>query len=196
MAENDERLRASYNNEEPLEILIERLNECADFATASGKPVLETQLFRIAYGLVAETGKYPEDFRAWRNQDDKSWTTFQDHFIEAQADLRESPQTSCQDGYRANNLVGIEEAFANLAQATAVTNLTDANRHLETQEAAQAINMATKDPAMETMSNLIQQLQGEIKTLKSKQSGHSTKKTNSSIYSSSYKKGYWWISKY
>ena len=50
---------------------------------------MKTQLFRIAYGLVAETGKYPEECRAWRNQDEKSWITFQSHFIEAHADLRE-----------------------------------------------------------------------------------------------------------
>ena len=72
--------------------------------------------------------------------------------------------------------MGIKEAFANLAQATAedraaVTNLTDANRHLATQVAAKANNMATKGVAMETMSNIIQQLQEEINTLKSKQAG-------------------------
>ena len=82
-SENDERLQASYNAKEPLKSLIERLNECADFATASGKPVSEMELVRIAYRLVAETGQYPEDCRAWRNQDEKSWTYFQDHFIEA-----------------------------------------------------------------------------------------------------------------
>ena len=99
MTANNERLRASYNSEEPLESLIERLDECADFATAAGEPVSETQLVRIAYGLVTETGQYPEDCRSWKNQDDKSWTTFQDHFIEAQADLRERQQTSRQGGY-------------------------------------------------------------------------------------------------
>ena len=88
MAANNERLRAYYNAEEALESLVERLNECADLATAACKPVLETQLVHISYGLVAETFQYPEDCRAWRNQGEKSWTTFQDHFIEAQADLR------------------------------------------------------------------------------------------------------------
>ena len=57
MAVNNERLQASYNAKEPLKSLIKRLNECADFATAAGEPVSETQLFRIAYGLVAKTGQ-------------------------------------------------------------------------------------------------------------------------------------------
>ena len=99
------------------------------------KPVSETQIFRIAYGIVAETGQYPKDCRVWRKQDKKSWTEFQAHFIEAQSDLRERQQTSCQVGYGANNLVQIEEAFANLTQATseyraAVTNLAGANMNL------------------------------------------------------------------
>ena len=58
MAANDERLRTSYNAEETIESLIEGLNECADFATVAGEPVSETQLVRISYVLVAETGQY------------------------------------------------------------------------------------------------------------------------------------------
>ena len=132
---------------------------------------------------MAETGQYPEDCRSWRNQDDKSWTTFQAHFIEAQAGLRERQQTSQQGGYGAKKLVDIEEAFTNLDQATAedratVTNLTDTNRHLAAQVAAQANNMTTKDNAMETMQKIILQLQGELKTMKSKQAGRSTKNSN------------------
>ena len=86
--------------------------------------------------------------------------------------------------------MGTEEAFTNLAQATAedrvaVTNLTDANGHLAAQVEDQANNMTTKDAAMETMQNIIQQLQGELKTLKSNQAGQSTKNAKPS----SYKKG-------
>ena len=81
--------------------------------------------------------------------------------------------------------MGIEEAFTNLAHATAddraeVTNLTEANRHLTSQVAAQANNMTTNDAAMETMQNIIQQLQGELKTLNSKQEGQSTNNSNPS----------------
>ena len=94
MAANDERLRSSYNAEEPLESLLERLYECVDLAVEAGELVLETQIVRIAYRLVAETGQYPEDCRVWRKQDEKSWTTFQAYCIEAQADLRERQKTS------------------------------------------------------------------------------------------------------
>ena len=89
MAANDKRLQASYNAEEPLKSLTKRINKYADFSTAASKSVSDTQLLLITYGLVSNTGQYPEDCRAWRNQDYKSWKSFQTHFIEAQADLIE-----------------------------------------------------------------------------------------------------------
>ena len=84
---NDNRLRTPYNKEDPLESLIERLNNCADLSTAASELVSETQLVCIAYGMVSDTGKYPEYFWAWRNQYKKAWTSFQTHFMQAQADL-------------------------------------------------------------------------------------------------------------
>ena len=52
--------------------------------------------------------------------------------------------------------------------------------------------MGTKDIAMETITKLIQQLQGEIKTLNTKQAGQSTKKPDSA----SYNKGNLWSNKH
>ena len=56
MEANHERIRASYNSEELLESLLERINKCVNFATASSEPVSETQLVNIAYRLVSEKG--------------------------------------------------------------------------------------------------------------------------------------------
>ena len=44
----------SFNSKEPLESLTESLDECADFATAAGETVLETQLVCIVNGIVTE----------------------------------------------------------------------------------------------------------------------------------------------
>ena len=79
-----------------------------------------------------------------------------------------------------NNSVFIKEAFTNIAHATAedraaVSNLTDKNRHLASQMAAQANNLMNKDAAMDTTQKIILQLQGELKTLKTKQAGQKTK---------------------
>ena len=74
----------------------------------------------------------------------------------------------------------------------ALTNIADANIHVETQVSEKSNTMTTKDAAMEVMQNRIQKLQGEIKTLKSIQAGQSTKKSSPS----GYKKGNWWSIKY
>ena len=102
-----------------------------------------------------------------------------------------------QVGYGANNLVGTEEALANLVQASAefwasVTYLTDTNMNLTTQVAENSNNTATKDAAMATMQKTISQIQGEFKTLKRKISGQATKKPDTY----GYKKGNWWSNPY
>ena len=67
---------------------------------------METHLFHIAYGLVAKMGKYPENFRVWRTQDEKSLISFQAQIIKAQSNLQERQQTSRQGGYGANQMGG------------------------------------------------------------------------------------------
>ena len=56
-----------------------------------GDPITEVQFVHITYGFVAGTGQFQEEFRSWcANLDpEKTWTQFQEHFIEAQADLHE-----------------------------------------------------------------------------------------------------------
>ena len=68
VAANNKIIRSPYNVEEPLKSLIKRINECEDFATSVSELVSDNHIVRITYGLVAETGLYPEDSRAWRNK--------------------------------------------------------------------------------------------------------------------------------
>ena len=65
MSANDERPKYPYNAEEPLEGIIERLNECADLAAAETETVSKTQLVRIACGLIEDTGQHLKDCREW-----------------------------------------------------------------------------------------------------------------------------------
>ena len=76
----------------------------------------------------------------------------------------------------------IKEVFDNLAHATAedraaVTNPSAAIKHKENQVGKQTNDMATKYAAIETMQELIQELQGDIKTLTTRKSYQITKKT-------------------
>ena len=61
LTENNKNLQENYNKDEPLKSLYTRLNECVDCATAVGEPITEGKVVCIAYGLVAETGKFQED---------------------------------------------------------------------------------------------------------------------------------------
>ena len=102
-------------------------------------------------------------------------------------------QDVCED----NNLVGIEESFVNLTQATAdyraaVTDLTDANMNLTTPVSEHANNMAIKDTEISIIQKTTSQLQGYIKTLKCKLSVQATKKLDTY----GYKKVNWWIKLY
>ena len=47
-----------YNLKEPLETIIERLDECADFAVAMSEPVTDTQLVYVVYRIFPENGIY------------------------------------------------------------------------------------------------------------------------------------------
>ena len=128
-----------------------------------------------------DMGQYHEDCRVWRTQDNKFWTYFQSHSIKAQAFLRDRQQKLRQGGYGANKLVRIEEAFENISQETGedrleVTNLAGANMSLTTQVVEYANHLVTKDSNMETTKKTISQMQGEIKTFKSKLEGQSTKR--------------------
>ena len=101
----------------------------------SGKSVTETQLVRIAYGLIEYTGVYQDDCWMWRNKATKTWTEFQEHFIESHAVVSSLWVNPRHGKYGEHNTKGIKEAFYNLVQATtedraAVTNLTDANKTL------------------------------------------------------------------
>ena len=57
IAENNERLRAPYNAEDLIKSLVRGINKCANFSTAARETVSQTQIVRIVYGLVYETGQ-------------------------------------------------------------------------------------------------------------------------------------------
>ena len=82
-----------------------------------------------------------------------AWTTFQTHFVKAQANLQERQQTSRQWEYytgTANNTMEFSMDFANLAHATAedlatMKNLTTANSTLAEQVVLYANHLSAKE---------------------------------------------------
>ena len=98
-------------------------------------------------------GQLQEDCRTWRSksEQEKIWTSFRSHFIEARADLREQQKTSQQGGYHtANKITEMSLSFENLEQATAedhaaVKNLTMANITLTEQVAMYSNRLSNKE---------------------------------------------------
>ena len=58
LTENDTKLQKPYNPNKTIERLYTRLNKCINYATFAGDPITKVKLVRIAYGLVAEMGKF------------------------------------------------------------------------------------------------------------------------------------------
>ena len=98
----------------------------------------------------------------------KTWTKFQAHFIEAQANLRERQQPSWQGGYStgtAHNAIKISMAFANLEQVTAedravIINLTTSNSTLTEQVVLYTNRLSTKEVDNMELQTSIKKLQG------------------------------------
>ena len=125
-----------------------------DYPTAASEPIIAGQVVRITYVLSAETGQLQEYCRTcWSKlEQENTWTTFQAHFIEAQADLWERQKTFRQGRYHtgtAKNSIEMSMVFANLSQATAeycavITNLTTTNIILTEQVVMYANPLSTK----------------------------------------------------
>ena len=126
-----------------------------DYVAAAVEPITEGKVVRIACSLFAETGKFQEDYLTWQSklEQKKTFTTFQAHFIKAQANLQERQKISCQGEYHtgtAKNAMEFSMDLANLAQATAedlatVTNLTTSNSTFAEILALYANRLSTKE---------------------------------------------------
>ena len=122
---NQSKLQEPWDPNTPFELLIDQIEECMEIADAGGQPFTPTQIINTAYTLVFNTGMYFDECKTWRQlpNNDKTWTQFKTHFLEAQKDLRLQQQTTQQAGFHANfasthNANETATALANLAEAT------------------------------------------------------------------------------
>ena len=105
---------------------------------------------------------------------EKTWITFQAHFIEAQADLWERHKTSRQGEYHTgttDNAMEISMEFENLAQSMAedravVINLNTANSNLIEQVALYVNRLSNKEAENMALHIAMKNLQGEVNNLK------------------------------
>ena len=131
LQDNDKRLRAPYNSNQPFETLIYHVENAVDYASAGDTPYTPAQVVGIAFQLVFQTGLFNDDCKLWRCQpaDVKTWTRFKEFFATSHQEWRESQTTTAgavfQPGNHAyqsaNHAYQNEtvETIANLATATA-----------------------------------------------------------------------------
>jgi hypothetical protein len=163
LTQNYERLHAPYDPNQPIEMLLQQIQDARAFAVAGGQPYGAAMIVNVAYTLVFNTGLFPDACRAWQSRAiaGKTWAQFKLDFATAHRELCLTNQTAQQSRFHSANTM-IEkvreetmqdtvDAISLLATATAsdrgtVATLTTTNAKLATQlEAAQAQIAQLKD---------------------------------------------------
>jgi hypothetical protein len=196
LTQSYERLNAPYDPNQPIETLLQQVQDARAFAVAGGPPYGAAMILNVAYTLVFNTGFSPDACRAWQSREiaGKTWEQFRIDFATAHRDFRLTNQSAQQSGFHSANMMiehGLEEtmqdtvdAIAQLATETAsnrgtLSTLTTTNAKLATQlDAAQAQIAQLKDE--------IAALKNKIKPAWQGQRPHKTTNNGSNCWSHGY----------
>ena len=66
--ENDKRMHADYNVNQPMEVLIKQINDTVDMVAAADNPYSAKQVVTAAYNLVFKTDIFADNCKLWRRQ--------------------------------------------------------------------------------------------------------------------------------
>ena len=121
---NDKRLIEEWDGVEPFESVIERVNECIDFAQEADREYTENQILDRVLVVVAKCGLYADDIKDWNKipDEDRTWPEFQEFMLKAQTEYRRNQQNTKQMGYGMS--ADQFEALANLVAAAATSSQT------------------------------------------------------------------------
>jgi hypothetical protein len=64
--EYEKKFTESWDGDEAFEIIIERINNCIDFAIEAESPYSAKQIMNHALTIIAKTGLYPDDLKIWK----------------------------------------------------------------------------------------------------------------------------------
>ena len=105
MQENDNRLRAPYNSNEPFRTLIDQIKNTVDSASARDTPYTPAQVVGIAFQLVFQTWLFNDDCNIWRCQpeDVKTWTRFKEFFATSHQEWQELQITTAGAVFQSGN---------------------------------------------------------------------------------------------
>ena len=99
--ENERKFTEEWDGDEAFEVVIERINNCIDFAIEAECAYSHKQIMNHALTIVAKTGLYADDLKIWKKlpADEQTWSKFQEFMLEAQTEFRQQQKTNKQIGY-------------------------------------------------------------------------------------------------
>ena len=99
--ENERKFTEEWDGDEAFEVVIERINNCIDFAIEAESAYSHKQIMNHALTIVAKTGLYADDLKIWKKlpADEQTWSKFQEFMLEAQTEFRQQQETNKQIGY-------------------------------------------------------------------------------------------------
>jgi hypothetical protein len=68
LTQNYERLNTPYDQNQPIEMLFQQIQDARAFAVAGGQPYGAAMIVNVAYTLVFNTGLFPDACRLWQGQ--------------------------------------------------------------------------------------------------------------------------------
>jgi hypothetical protein len=127
---NDNRLNEPWDGSEAFEKIIDRVEECVEFAIEAERPYSPEQILDRVLHIVSKTGLYHEYLKEWKKKAaaDKTWPNLKTFMVAAQASNREMQKNSKQAGYG----LATEQfkLLANLMAATSANSNNSANKLL------------------------------------------------------------------
>jgi uncharacterized phage-associated protein len=106
ISENTARMTTPWHPPSPIEDLFDQIEKATEFATAANSILPESLVVETAYNLVAATGLFTDDCKAWRARPiaQKTWDDFKIYFL-AQSKDRSRVTTSTAGFHSANSAV-------------------------------------------------------------------------------------------
>jgi hypothetical protein len=68
LAQNYERLNTPYDPSQPIETLLQQIQDTRAFAVAGGQPYGNAMIVNVAYTLIFNTGLFPDTCRTWQSR--------------------------------------------------------------------------------------------------------------------------------
>jgi hypothetical protein len=68
LIENEKKLTKEWDGNEAFELIIERVNDCIEFAKEAGDKFTDTQIMNRTFIIISKTGLYNDDLKEWKKR--------------------------------------------------------------------------------------------------------------------------------